>query len=219
MMKKYLWLPLTLLVLAFTACSETDDEESEYSNWKSRNENYFQMMMNTAHDSIKYAKDQYGTAWEEQCNWRTYLSYSQQVDTTHITADSICVQILRRGSGLGTSPLATDSVRINYRTMLIYTKEHPAGLVVDHSGLFSSFESVFDRNIARPSTFKVSALCRGVATALLYMKPGDLWRLYMPSQLAYGTKKQGSIPAHSTLVFEMDLVDTWPMGTTPTPWH
>lgn len=218
-MKKYLWLPLTLLVLAFTACSETDDEENEYSNWKSRNESYFSMMMSIARDSIALAKEQYGTEWEEHCNWRTYLSYSQQEDTTHVTADSVCVQILRRGAGQGASPLGTDSVRINYRTLLIPTTEHPTGLVVDHSGLFSSYESVFDRNIASPSTFKVSALCRGVATALLYMKPGDLWCVYMPAQLAYGTKKQGSIPAHSTLEFEMDLVDTWPMGTTPTPWH
>lgn len=217
-MKKILWLPFLLLAFAFASCSETDEDANEYSNWKARNTAYFNSIMAKAHDSIAWAQKEYGDAWQEKGNWRTYLSYSLQTDTAHTTADSICVQIVRRGMGTQ-HPLGTDSVRINYRTQLMPTNEHPQGLVVDHSGLFSSYESVFNLNTASPSTFKMSGLCRGVATALLYMVPGDLWRVYVPSRLAYGSTKSGKIPAHSCVIFEIYLVDTWPLGTIPTTWH
>jgi|TARA_B110000263_G_C15270652_1_gene493299 FKBP-type peptidyl-prolyl cis-trans isomerase len=47
----------------------------------------------------------------------------------------------------------------------------------------------------------------GWTEALLKMKEGDKWRLVIPYKLAYGRKGYGPIPAKSTLIFEMELLE------------
>ena len=40
------------------------------------------------------------------------------------------------------------------------------------------------------------------------MKVGSKWELYIPSELAYGSRKRGEqIPANSVLIFEVELLD------------
>jgi FKBP-type peptidyl-prolyl cis-trans isomerase FklB len=39
------------------------------------------------------------------------------------------------------------------------------------------------------------------------MKAGSKWRLHVPSELAYGAQGVGSIPPHSVLVFDVELLD------------
>ena len=99
------------------------------------------------------------------------------------------------------------------------TSKHPGGLVVDHSGFSSEYSKVFDRSTMAPSTFCVSALVRGVGTALLYMHRGDRWRVVIPADLAYGSTASGSIPKNSTIVFEMELVEIYRKGTSPGVWQ
>lgn len=200
------------------ACSENDGETDEYANWQSRNETWFQKTMLAAADSISAAKAKYGDAWESYSNRRQYLCYSRQDNAAHASTDSVAVEILKRGEGTR-SPYTTDSVRIAYRTLLIPTDEHPSGLVADHSGFSSAYDRVFDNATMAPSTFLVSALVRGVATALLYMHEGDRWRVTMPASLAYGKKASGSIPAYSTVIFEMELVGIYRAGTSPGTWQ
>lgn len=218
-MKKLLSFSLILFSLLFYSCSEDNGGENEYVHWKARNQSYFQTVMHQAKDSIALAQQQYGSDWESHCNWRLLLSYAVQEEAKHAKDDTICVQLLRRGDPSAKAPLATDSVRIRYRTLLMPTQKHPEGLVVDHSGQFSSMEKVFDTIISSPTTFKVGSLIRGVETALLYMKPGDFWRIYIPSKMAYASTKSEKIPAYSMLVFEADLLDCWRIGTTPPIWQ
>ena len=47
----------------------------------------------------------------------------------------------------------------------------------------------------------------GFTTALLKMKKGDTWLVYIPYALAYGSSASGSVPAYSTLIFKMTLYD------------
>jgi FKBP-type peptidyl-prolyl cis-trans isomerase FklB len=49
----------------------------------------------------------------------------------------------------------------------------------------------------------------GFTTALLNMHPGDYWRVTIPYQLGYGATASGSVPAYSTLIFEIKLVEFW----------
>lgn len=204
--------------LTLCACSENNGEEDEYANWKQRNESYFAKAMSTASDSIAMAKRIYGTQWEEYSNTRQYLSYSRDNGELPKQTDSICVQILKRGTGTK-SPFTTDSIRMAYRTILMPTDQHPTGLIVDHSGFSSEYSKVFDSATMAPSTFKVNSLVKGVATALLYMHTGDRWRVTMPADLAYGTSSSGDIPKNSTVIFEMELVGIYPMGTVPPHWQ
>ena len=208
----------TVCCISLCACSENDGEENEYAQWKTRNEKFFAGKMRETSDSIATAKRIYGTSWEEFSNRRAFLCFSRQSDALHKQTDSIAVEILKRGTGTQT-PYSTDKILMAYRTLLIPTKQHTAGLVVDHSGFSTEYDKVFDRNTMAPSTFTVSSLVRGVTTALLYMHKGDRWRVTIPAELAYGTTKNTSIPKNSTIVFEMELVEIYRSGTEPGTWQ
>ena len=57
--------------------------------------------------------------------------------------------------------------------------------------------------------FLVNGVITGWTTALQYMHPGDVWRIYIPYSLAYGESGNSSgsvtIPGYSTLIFDVEL--------------
>ena len=70
--------------------------------------------------------------------------------------------------------------------------------------------TVFDSSYKRgePATFGVNQVIPGWVEALQLMPAGSKWRLYIPSDLAYGAQGAGElIPPHSTLVFDVELLD------------
>lgn len=58
-----------------------------------------------------------------------------------------------------------------------------------------------------PYSFSVANVIEGFACALQCMVKGDKWEVWIPWEYGYGEYKSGSIPAYSTLVFEIELVD------------
>ena len=58
-----------------------------------------------------------------------------------------------------------------------------------------------------PRHFFVNELIEGWSTALMQMSKGDNWIIYIPSTLGYGAQKKSDIPAYSTLIFDLNLVD------------
>ena len=93
-------------------------------------------------------------------------------------------------AGEGKSPGATDSVTVHYR-----------GTLIDGS----EFDSSFKRN--KPATFQLNRVIKGWGEALQLMQEGDKWELYIPPDLAYGSRNTGDrIPANSTLIFEVELI-------------
>ena len=96
-------------------------------------------------------------------------------------------EVLKEGSGQ--KPSATGSVVCNYRGTLIDGTE-------------------FDANEAgKPATLKMSSMIPGLKEALLLMPAGSRWKIYIPSELAYGTRGAGAdIGPNETLIFEMDLL-------------
>jgi FKBP-type peptidyl-prolyl cis-trans isomerase 2 len=84
--------------------------------------------------------------------------------------------------------------------------------------------SEFDSSYARgqPATFKVNGVIKGWQEALVLMKPGAKWELFVPPELAYDTSPRPGIPAGSLLHFEVELVSVKPdeaasAGTAPAP--
>jgi len=98
-------------------------------------------------------------------------------------------EILQKGTGA--KPKATDKVRCHYHGTLI-------------NG------TVFDSSVQRgePAVFGVSQVIPGWVEALQLMETGSKWRLFIPSELAYGERGAGdAIGPNSTLVFEVELLD------------
>nr|WP_314480540.1 FKBP-type peptidyl-prolyl cis-trans isomerase [uncultured Pseudomonas sp.] len=93
-------------------------------------------------------------------------------------------------AGEGAKPSREDQVRVHYHGTLI------DGTV---------FDSSYDRG--QPAEFPVGGVIAGWTEALQLMSAGSKWRLYVPSELAYGAQGVGSIPPHSVLVFDVELLD------------
>lgn len=70
--------------------------------------------------------------------------------------------------------------------------------------------TVFDSSETRgqPSTFPLNNLIEGWKQGIPGMKEGGTRRLFIPSELAYGSQGTGTIPPDSDLVFEIQLIDT-----------
>lgn len=97
-------------------------------------------------------------------------------------------QVITQGSG--PKPTVTDTVRCHYRGTLIDGTE-------------------FDSSIGRgqPAEFPVGGVIRGWVEALPLMNVGSKWKLFIPSDLAYGDNQAGpTIPPGSTLIFEVELL-------------
>ena len=92
--------------------------------------------------------------------------------------------------GTGATPTASSTVRTHYEGTLI------SGEV---------FDSSYKRG--QPAEFPVGGVIAGWTEALQLMKEGAKWRLYIPSNLAYGERAAGSIPPHSTLIFDIELLE------------
>lgn len=98
-------------------------------------------------------------------------------------------QILKQGTGA--KPSANDKVKCHYHGTLI-------------NG------TVFDSSVQRgePATFGVSQVIPGWVEALQLMPVGSKWRLFIPSNLAYGEHGAGEvIEPNSTLIFDVELLD------------
>lgn len=92
--------------------------------------------------------------------------------------------------GDGATPTAQDQVEVHYTGKLI------DGTV---------FDSSVDRG--QPATFGVTQVIPGWVEALQLMKAGSKWRLYIPSQLAYGPQGAGNIIGpNQTLIFDVELL-------------
>lgn len=98
-------------------------------------------------------------------------------------------QVLKQGNGA--KPKATDKVKCHYHGTLI-------------NG------TVFDSSVQRgqPAVFGVNQVITGWVEALQLMPVGSKWRLFIPSNLAYGEQGAGEmIEPNSTLIFDVELLD------------
>jgi len=118
-----------------------------------------------------------------------YLAANAKKPGVKATPSGLQYQIIKSGPA-GASPKATDTVQVHYEGTLI------DGKVFDSS-----------QRAGQPVSFQVNGVIPGWTEALQLMHVGDKWRLFIPSELAYGARGAGDlIGPHAVLVFDVELL-------------
>lgn len=144
---------------------------------------YVQEVMTAAND--KKMEAQFG---ENREAGEKFLAENKTKEGVQVTPSGLQYKIIKQGKGA--VPTATDKVSVHYRGTLIDGTE---------------FDSSYKRN--KPTEFAANQVIKGWTEALTMMPVGSKWELYIPQELAYGSRNQGQIKPFSTLIFEVELLD------------
>lgn len=117
-----------------------------------------------------------------------FLNANKEKDGVVTLPSGLQYQIIKEGTG--PKPELNSNVTTHYH-----------GTTIDGN--------VFDSSVQRgqPASFPVSGVIKGWTEALQLMPVGSKWRLFIPSELAYGERGAGNaIGPHATLIFEVELL-------------
>ena len=144
-------------------------------------------------DMDEFLQDFFGKKQAEQAEkagaeGQQFLAENAKKDSVTVTESGLQYEVMKEGAG--ELPKAADSVTTHYHGTLI-------------SG------QVFDSSVERgePATFPVNGVIPGWVEALQLMPVGSKWKLFVPSDLAYGDRGAGAqIAPHTALIFEVELI-------------
>ncbi|MFQ3189105.1 MAG: FKBP-type peptidyl-prolyl cis-trans isomerase FkpA [Paraglaciecola sp.] len=105
-----------------------------------------------------------------------------------VTVSGLQYEVLK--SGEGSKPKATDTVKVNYLGTLLDGTE---------------FDSSYSRN--KPASFPLNRVIKSWTEGVQLMGEGAKYKFYVPSYLAYGARSTGTVTSHSTLIFEVELLE------------
>lgn len=211
LMKKSLFLTLPILLFSHVAQANTPTpaQLTSYALGLSLHQqlpkdvdiNYLILALDDANNqSVRFSDAQLHSAWSQhqqqsknagkiispQDN-QQFLTDNAKKSGIKTTASGLQYQILKQGRGK--SPKATSKVTVHYEGRLI-------------NG------NVFDSSIQRgePTTFPLNMVIKGWTEGLQLMQEGGKMRFFIPASLAYGDREMPNIPAHSTLIFDVELL-------------
>jgi len=118
---------------------------------------------------------------------KIFLEENKQKDGVMTTESGL--QYLILSEGRGNNPTLNDNVTVHYH-----------GTLIDGT----IFDSSVDRK--QPATFPLNGVIQGWQEALQMMSVGSKWKIFIPSELAYGESGAGAIGPNSTLIFEVELL-------------
>ena len=155
---------------------------------------------------------------EQQQNIQNFIRTARngQAQTQHAAAEKFLAEngkkkdVVTTASGLqyrvvtpgeGSPPKPTDQVTVNYR-----------GTLLDGS----EFDSSYKRG--QPASFPVNGVIPGWQEALVLMKPGAKWEVYVPPKLAYDmAPPTPAIPPGALLKFDIELIKVQPPAAAAPP--
>jgi FKBP-type peptidyl-prolyl cis-trans isomerase len=120
---------------------------------------------------------------------KAFLEHNAKEKGVITTASGLQYKVLAAGDKSAPAINPTDRVTVDYRGKLMDGTE---------------FDSSYARG--KPEVIPVGGVIKGWQEALVLMKPGAKWQLFIPPALAYGDRVQEKIPAGSALIFEVSLL-------------
>jgi len=128
-----------------------------------------------------------GKIQKEKEEGAKFLSENKTKEGVKELPNGIQYQILKEGEGRNPQP--NSNIKAHYRGSLLNGKE---------------FDSSYKRN--QPFTARLTQLIKGWQQVIPLMKEGSTYRLWIPSDLAYGDNGMGGIPGGATLQFDVELI-------------
>ena len=126
---------------------------------------------------------------ENKAAGEKFLAENKTKEGVITTESGLQYKVIKAGKG--EIPTKESSVKVNYKGTLIDGTE---------------FDSSYKRNA--PATFRADQVIKGWTEALTMMPVGSKWELYIPQELAYGSRETGGlIKPFSTLIFEVELLE------------
>jgi FKBP-type peptidyl-prolyl cis-trans isomerase FklB len=116
------------------------------------------------------------------------------------TASGLQYKVIAPGDRKAAAVVPTDAVTVQYRGKLLDGSE---------------FDSTYARGA--PVSFAVNGVIPGWQEALVLMKPGAKWQLFVPPELGYGASPKPGIPGGSLLIFDVELVSVKSSGAPASP--
>ena len=150
---------------------------------------YMQSQMEVVRE--KALKKQYADVIAEG---EKFLAENKAKEGVVTTESGLQYKILTKGTG--EIPADTSYVQVNYK-----------GTLIDGTEFDSSYKRKDKDSKSQPATFRANQVIKGWTEALTMMPVGSKWELYIPYDLAYGSRATGAdIKPFSTLIFEVELV-------------
>lgn len=117
----------------------------------------------------------------------TFLAENKKKEGVKVLPSGVQYKVLKEGNGA--IPADTSMVKVHYE-----------GRTIDGN--------VFDSSYKRenPLTLRCNQVVKGWTDALVHMPVGSVWEVYLPQELAYGTREQGMIKPFSALIFKIELI-------------
>jgi len=137
--------------------------------------------------AIKQVEKRNALAEKNKKEGETFLAENKKKDGVKTLQSGLQYKVIKEGTGK--NPKATDTVVAHYRGTLINGTE---------------FDSSYQRN--EPASVRLNSVIKGWTEALLLMKEGAKWQIFIPSNLAYGENGAGPIEPNAALIFEVDLI-------------
>ncbi len=123
-----------------------------------------------------------------------FLAENKTKEGVVTTESGLQYKILTQGTGA--IPADTSKVKVNYR-----------GTLIDGTEFDSSYNRKDKDGKTQPASFRANQVIKGWTEALTMMPVGSKWELYIPYELAYGSREMGGkIKPFSTLIFEVELL-------------
>lgn len=133
---------------------------------------------------------------------RKFLEENKKRPGVVTTASGLQYEVLKSAAKQGPKPRQIDTVVVNY-----------IGTLIDGTEFNNSYKD------KRPATFQLTGVIKGWTEVLQLMSVGDKWKVFIPTELAYGMYPRDPkvIPPGSALIFEIALEEIKLASAKPAP--
>ena len=121
-----------------------------------------------------------------------FLTENAKKEGVKTLAGGVQYKVIKEGTGA--IPADTSRVKVHYE-----------GRTLDGKVFDSSYKR------GEPTEFRCNQVIKGWTEALVHMPAGSVWEVYVPQEMAYGARQQGTdIKPFSMLIFKIELLEVNP---------